>query len=148
MNEETYEATGANDINEQIREHERKFQQPAVDNSCLPKPPTRIEKLGELYDLAIENVKKRLNHDQYEVINAPEADTAHQWDMQVIQTYLQETKRPERTIEESVIPTGSLYTSGHEQTWKFDEDNQYWIEVGAQNSPSPTPRVVDGSVIR
>jgi len=61
--------------------------------------PTRIEKLGELYDMAIENVKTRLDLPEV-AVDRPRIsdfdDVRHNWDMQVIQTYLEQTKRPER----------------------------------------------------
>ena len=77
-----------------------------------PKPPTRIEKLGELYDKACENAMFRLNHTTDDVardnaIDMLTADQmAHDMDMQVIQTYLEQTKRPERASG----PTGKGVT--------------------------------------
>ena len=68
--------------------------------SSHPKPPTRIEKLGELYDEAVERVaaRQRIAHIEDQVVLNSE-DRAHSWDMQVIQTYLEQTKRPEREPE-------------------------------------------------
>ena len=75
--------------------------------SSHPKPPTRIEKLGELYDEAVERVaaRQRIAHIEDQVVLNSE-DRAHSWDMQVIQTYLEQTKRPERASG----PTGKGVT--------------------------------------
>lgn len=118
-----------------------------VGNAPLKKPPTRIEKLGELYDAAIERIAERtadVNNDlkqleqkEHDFGSNNEAEfwlrrieSAHQIDMQVIQTYLQETKRPER---ESVnVPPADasgqipkLYMETDEGTFTLSENAQW-----------------------
>jgi len=62
------------------------------------KPKTRIEKLGELYDAAVKNVEKRLTNT--DVPADPNLEVSRQdWDMQVITTYLDQTKRPEQQFD-------------------------------------------------
>ena len=61
-------------------------------------PKTRIEKLGELYDKAIENVSARLGqpvpHDQTKAVEVVSVrQMTHSIDMQVIETYLHETRQ-------------------------------------------------------
>ena len=87
------------------------------------KPPTRIEKLGELYDAAIENVKKRLAPPDAPIIVPEELQliqAEHAMDMQVISTYLQETKRPERT---TLTPT--IYAGNR----ALDPNTGEWVDV-------------------
>ena len=57
--------------------------------------PTRIEKLGELYDKAIENIAKRLEKSDAEML--AEGNEGRRRDMEIVMVYLQETKRPEQT---------------------------------------------------
>tara|TARA_R110000744_G_C19095895_1_gene533010 strand:+ start:119 stop:457 length:339 start_codon:yes stop_codon:yes gene_type:complete len=81
------------------------------------KPKTRIEKLGELYDAACERIALRqsgLNNRQFDL-----EDHEHSWDMQVITTYLDQTKRPER---EQPMSRSAILTA------KIDQltDEKYW----------------------
>lgn len=82
------------------------------------KPPTRIEKLGELYDTAIENVKKRIAPPLGPILVPEELqliEAQHAIDIQVIQTYLQETN-PNKNAKsyfwhESDLRTGEVTSS-------------------------------------
>ena len=60
------------------------------------KPPTRIEKLGTLYDAAIERIRDRdaMGYSKNDVKTATANQRRHECDMQVIQTYLEQTARP------------------------------------------------------
>jgi hypothetical protein len=64
--------------------------------------PTRIENLGELYDKAVAEIGELLGQPTNEA-TAHIDDYRHGWCMQVIQTYLDQTKRPEPSEADSEI---------------------------------------------
>ena len=56
----------------------------------------RIERLGELYDAAVERVDARTNDPTLDYSLRDFADMRQQWDMDVIRLYLEHVGRPER----------------------------------------------------
>ena len=95
--------------------------------------PTRIEKLGELYDKAIERITRRTNG-KYDYTDLPVIKLEHDMDMQVIQTYLQETKRPEREPKRDYAPKLKLvgrdiFTELEDGLYKWSDSGNIWFKM-------------------